>query len=109
MKVGKLDSRYFPLLLDVIDQSIFTIDRNGKITSFNAAAEKLTGYVEDEVIGRRCSEIFQTELCGSGCPLQQTIQDGHRVIDRRVRIRCKDGHTAPISLSTAVRRLIISS
>jgi len=49
--MSQLDSRYFPLLLDVIDQSIFSIDKNGVITFFNHAAEELTGYRAGEIIG----------------------------------------------------------
>ncbi len=101
MKTGKLDSKFFPLLLDVIDQSIFTVNREGHITSFNRAAEKLTGHLEGEVIGRRCSEVFQTTLCDTDCPLLKTIQEGQRVIDRQVRIKAKDGRSIPVSVSTA--------
>ena len=101
MTVGRLDNKFFPLLLDVIDQSIFTVDRKGHITSFNRAAEKLTGYYANEVIGRKCSEIFQTSLCDTACPLLRTIQDGERVLDRRVRIQVKDGRSIPVSVSTA--------
>ena len=101
MTTGKLDSKFFPLLLDVIDQSIFTVNRDGKLTSFNRAAERLTGYQEAEVIGRRCSEIFQTSLCETDCPLLRTIHEGQRVIDRQVRIKANDGRSIPVSVSTA--------
>ena len=57
MKTSKLDSKFFPLLLDVIDQSIFTVNRKGKITSFNRAAEKITGIRREDAIGHRCSEV----------------------------------------------------
>jgi PAS domain S-box-containing protein len=100
--VKELDSRYFPLLLDVIDQSIFSIDKDGVITFFNHAAEELTGYRAGEIVGRRCADIFRTELCTSGCPLQRTLESGQRVIDRRVRITAKDGRSIPVSVSTAI-------
>ncbi len=101
MTTARLDNKFFPLLLDVIDQSIFTVNRNGKITSFNQAAVKLTGYPEEEVIGRKCSEVFQTTLCETDCPLLKTIQEGQRVIDRKVRIKAKDGRSIPVAVSTA--------
>jgi PAS domain S-box-containing protein len=99
---GQLDDRYFPLLLDVIDQCIFTIDPGGRITSFNRAAEELTGYTADEVMGHLCADIFRTEVCESGCPLRRTIRSGERMVDRRVRIRVKDGHSLPVSVTTAL-------
>jgi len=100
--MAQLDSRFFPLLLDVIDQSIFTIDPDGVISFFNRAAEELTGYQAGEIIGKRCADIFRTELCTGGCPLRRTIQSGQRVIDRRVRITARDGRSIPVSVSTAL-------
>jgi PAS domain S-box-containing protein len=100
--MGHLDSRYFPILLDVIDQSIFTIDKDGLITVFNRAAEKITGYSANDVIGKKCSDVFRTQLCSSDCPLQKTMISGRRVLDRRVRIKTKDGRFLPVSVSTAV-------
>jgi PAS domain S-box-containing protein len=102
MSGSQLDSRYFPLLLDVIDQSIFTIDKNGSITFFNRAAEELTGYKAGEILGKQCSDVFRTELCDRGCPLRQTIRSGHRAVGRRVPIRVKDGRFIPVSVTTAL-------
>ncbi len=101
MSTGKLDNKFFPLLLDVIDQAIFTVNPEGRITSFNRAAQRLTGHAADEIIGRRCSGVFQTTLCDTDCPLLRTIRQGQRVIDRQVRIRARDGRSIPVSVSTA--------
>ena len=101
-RVGRLDARYFPLLLDVIDQSIFTVDRSGVITSFNRSAETTTGYTADEVIGKQCRTVFRTDLCGDACPLRRTLESGQKIVDRRVRIRTKDGRSLPVSVTTAV-------
>ncbi|HQF26378.1 MAG TPA: PAS domain-containing protein, partial [Polyangiaceae bacterium] len=62
-RVGKLDPRYFPLLLDVIDQGVFTVDPNGIITSFNRSAETTTGFSPEEAIGRPCREVLRSDLC----------------------------------------------
>ncbi|MBN1653148.1 MAG: sigma 54-interacting transcriptional regulator [Deltaproteobacteria bacterium] len=99
--MGQLDNRYFPILLDVIDQSIFTIDKDGLITVFNRAAEEITGYRATDVIGKKCSDVFRTELCTSDCPLRKTMMSGRRVLDRRVRIKTKDGRFLPVAVSTA--------
>ncbi|MCU0693041.1 MAG: sigma 54-interacting transcriptional regulator [Polyangiaceae bacterium] len=100
--MGKLDARYFPLLFDVIDQSIFTVDRAGVITSFNHAAEVTTGYTANEVIGKECREVLRSDLCDQACPLRRTLESGRKVVDRRVRIKTKDGRSLPVSVTTAV-------
>lgn len=100
--MGKLDARYFPLLLDVIDQSVFTVDRDGVITSFNRSAEQTTGYEAEEVIGRRCRDVLRSDLCDQACPLRRTLESGKRLVDRRVRIKTKDGRLLPVAVTTAV-------
>lgn len=96
-----LDIRYFPLVLDVVDQGIFTVDPGGHITSFNKAAELITGYNAAEVLGRECSSVFRTDLCSTVCPLRQSIASRARLRNREVRISTKDGRSIPISISTA--------
>ncbi len=96
-----LDARYFPLVLDVVDQGIFTVDPEGHITSFNKAAEIITGYSTAEVLGRECSSVFRTNLCSTVCPLRQSIASRARLRNREVRISTKDGRSIPISISTA--------
>ena len=76
MDQKRLDSLYFPLVLDVVDQGIFTVDPSGLITSFNKAAERITGFREEEVLGRRCDSIFRTNLCKTVCPLRRSIATG---------------------------------
>jgi PAS domain S-box-containing protein len=98
---SKLDIRYFPLVLDVVDQGIFTVDRDGGITSFNRGAEEITGYGEAEVLGLQCSAVFRTDLCDTVCPLRCSIASRARIRNREVRIQTKDGRRIPIALSTA--------
>ncbi len=41
-----------------ISDGLLTVDSNGIVTSFNKAAEKITGYSSERVINRNCSVIF---------------------------------------------------
>ncbi len=96
-----LDPRYFPLILDVLDQGLFTVDGNTCITSFNQAAERITGYAADEVIGIRCAEVFRTDLCDQVCPLRLSIASRRPTRNREINIKSRDGRAIPISVSTA--------
>jgi len=97
----KIDSRFLPLVLDVVNHGIFTVDKEGNITSFNQAAEKITGYREREVLGRQCSEVFRTLLCNTECPLKRSIHSRDRMRSREVVIKTKHGRSIPIAVSTA--------
>jgi PAS domain S-box-containing protein len=96
-----LACQYFPLILDVLDQGVFTIDREGRVTSFNRAAEAITGYPAAEALGQPCSAVFRSDLCGKACPLQGTIRSGQQQRDRHVSIRTRDGASLPIAVTTS--------
>jgi len=96
-----IDHRYVPLILDAIEQGVFTVDESTRITSFNRAAEVITGYRSEEAIGRSCAEIFRTDLCDGICPLKQSMGERESVARRRVRIQTRDGRSVPILVSTS--------
>ncbi len=95
------DHRYVPLILDAIDQGIFTVDESTRITSFNRGAELITGYCPEEAIGRQCSEIFRTDLCDGICPLKQSMGERESIGRQQVRIQTRDGRSVPILVSTS--------
>jgi PAS domain S-box-containing protein len=96
-----LDPRYFPLILDVLDQGIFTVDANTCISSFNQAAERITGYAADEVIGTRCADVFRSDHCHQVCPLRLSIASRRPTRNHEIHIKARDGRAVPISVSTS--------
>ena len=96
-----LDARFFPLIFDSISHGIFTIDAQGRITSFNRMAEQLTGYGRHEVLGQTCSSVFRADICAHDCPLKRSIHTFERTEDREVKIHTRDGGLRPIAISTA--------
>lgn len=89
------------LILDNITDGVFTIDRSGRITSFNRAAERITGYSAKEAIGKKCHEIFQSSLCGVQCALTQSIDTGRTNVRSPVFIKHKNGQIIPIRIATS--------
>ena len=55
------------LVLDSLAEGIIVHDLQRRITYFNRAAEAITGYDRDEVVGRDCHEIFPGGFCGGKC------------------------------------------
>jgi PAS domain S-box-containing protein len=98
------DPRYGQLIFEHVPHAIFTVDHRGRITSFNRAAESLTGWTAAEATGRLCSEVFQSNHCRDHCFLFQSIEDGEAHRDCKVRIVRKDGSERPVAVSTAALR-----
>jgi len=62
-----LDRNNLELLLDNLRDGIIAHDTKRKIIFFNRAAEKITGYSKQEVVGKDCHDIFDAPFCGERC------------------------------------------
>jgi PAS domain S-box-containing protein len=91
-------------ILESISDGVFTVDMQWRITSFNRAAEEITGVPRHEAIGRHCADVFRSSMCGAACALQQTLRTGKPIIGQSGYIIDADGNRIPISISTAVLR-----
>ncbi len=82
------------------------VDNNGTILLFNRAAEEITGYRKEEVIGRACT-LFHCDPCviadesGDGNP--RNAQPG-AVHDRKCRITSGDGRSVLLLKNSVVLR-----
>ncbi len=105
-KQGKTEPILAPTeaILESISDGVFTVDSEWRVTSFNRAAEAITGVPRQEAIGRFCSEVFRSSMCGVDCALQQTLKTGKPVIGKSAYIIDSEGERIPISISTAVLR-----
>jgi PAS domain S-box-containing protein len=92
------------IILDSIADGVFTVDQGFLITSFNKAAEEITGVPREEAQGRPCWEVFRADICETECALKETIRTGIPMINRRISILRSDGNPVPISISTALLR-----
>ncbi|MFH1372195.1 MAG: sigma 54-interacting transcriptional regulator [bacterium] len=97
------DLRFFKVILSSIADGVFTVDSKRIITSFNPAAERITGITASKAIGRHCSDVFHSDIC-ENCLLEQTLRTGVEAIDRPVSIIDSRGEKVPVSISTAVLR-----
>jgi PAS domain S-box-containing protein len=98
------DLRFFQVILSSIADGVFTVDSERNITSFNPAAEKITGMPANKALGKKCYEVFHSDICESGCVLEKTLKTGMEAIDQPVNIINSRGERIPISISTAVLR-----
>lgn len=94
------------LLMDVLFDGIYYVDLERKITQWNKAAERISGFSKAEVIGAYCSDNLLRhiddeghELCLNGCPLTATLLDG-QMREGNVYLHHKRGHRVPVSIRT---------
>jgi len=98
----KLNKNSYDPILDSIADGVFTVDTDWRITSFNKAAEKITGVLRDEAVGSRCYEVFHAEICEQECLLKKTMKSGRPCVNKLVHIISRSGAQIPITVSTAL-------
>lgn len=61
-------------MFDDLHVGVFTVDSDRRLTSFNRAAELLTGYKEKDVIGKYCYQVFSNKLCYGECKFHEAVE-----------------------------------
>jgi PAS domain S-box-containing protein len=97
-----MDKELTKLILNSINEGVFTVDQNCIITSFNKSAEKITGFKASEAIGQHCFDIFRTEVCHRQCALKDTLKTHNPIENTRVTIITRNGKELPISVTTTM-------
>ncbi len=89
-------------VLDSIFDGVYIVDRERRIIFWNRAAEEMTGYRKQEVMGRCCHDSMLnhidehgTMLCFTACPLARSIQTGES-IRAKVYPTHKEGRRFPV-------------
>lgn len=101
------DRAFLRAAIEHASEAVYFVDRERRITYWNAAAAALTGFSAAEVVGHRCLEGLLRhvdaeghQLCHSLCPLQATMTDG-RTRECRVFFHHVDGHRHPVWVTAA--------
>ncbi len=94
-------------VLDHLFEGVYYVDRERKILLWNRAAERLTGFSSEEVLGRHCFDAVLRHvsaegklLCFTGCPLQATLNDGQER-ETEIFLHHKKGHRVPVHVRVA--------
>ena len=90
------------IILDSINEGVFTVDCDWRITAFNRAAERITGIPRDEAIGKSCHDVFHADICEKDCALRQTFKAGKPVVNAAAHIINIEGCRVPVRLSAAI-------
>jgi PAS domain S-box-containing protein len=66
---------YLDKVFNTLNEAVFVYDQNMEIKYFNAAAEKITGHLSKDVLGKKCTTLFDKSLCLNNCDLCMTVKD----------------------------------
>ncbi len=91
----------FVEILNRIPDGLFTTDHEWRITYFNPAAEKITGFSAYDAVGMYCKDVFKNSICESDCALKRAVSEGRDVHNREYEIRNIEGKKIPIICSTS--------
>ncbi len=93
------ESENIHLLLDSLSDGVFTVSRQGRITSWNRAMEIITGHRKEDVLNGPCSILNLSSCSGGFCPENPSdceVFSKGEVISKECLLRHKDGHDVPI-------------
>ena len=98
------DSLFHKYILDNLYDGVYAVTPERTIIYWNNGAERISGYSQAEVTGKRCMDNILIHVDGEGlnlcqtqCPLSQTMKDG-KLREHEVFLHHKDGHRVPILL-----------
>ncbi len=94
----------FVEILNRIPDGLFTTDHEWRITYFNPAAEKITGFSAYDAVGMYCKDVFKNSICESDCALKHAGAEGRDIHNREYEITSIEGKKIPIICSTSAFR-----
>jgi two-component system response regulator HydG len=101
------DPQYLPEVFETMRDGLMMVDNEGYIRLFNRAAEEITGYHKEEVIGKKCA-IFDCDECvllnKSGGQKDSQLQKFGAVYNKECRIRSSDGRSVRLLKNVIVLR-----
>jgi PAS domain S-box-containing protein len=93
-QLRRSEERFRLLVEGVKDYAIFMLDRDGRVASWNAGAQRMKGYTAQEIIGRHFSVFYPKEALDKKWPEQELAmaREHGRFEDEGQRVR-KNGST----------------
>lgn len=90
----------FEFVVNSISEGVFTVDKELNITTFNKAAEKITGFDRGYAVGKKCYQLLKgSHCCGNSCLMNEALQKGERGYSADVVITSREGTSIPVEIS----------
>lgn len=102
-----LSEDWSDLLLESLADGVFTLDHDGRITTWNRAMARISGYSSEDAVGHACSMLGFSRCMGRSCPsnLRECDIFKHGAVDgRECMLRHKKGYDVPVLKSARTIR-----
>jgi diguanylate cyclase (GGDEF)-like protein/PAS domain S-box-containing protein len=100
------EKNFYQDVLKNLYDGLYFVDKNRRITFWNDAAARITGFTAEEVLGRSCQDNILVHVdedgnnvCCDVCPLLDTMKTGSAK-ESQLYLHHKDGHRVPVSVRT---------
>ena len=90
------DDRRLKIILDNLDIGVLTVDCSGHVSFFNTMAEKITGFMRKEILGKSCATLFGKDTFDDVFLLTETISDGRPRSNKEEEIITHEGQVIQI-------------
>jgi PAS domain S-box-containing protein len=87
-------------LVHLID-GVMVLDSKGAVVAFSEGAERITGFMASEIVGKTCHEVFRSNTCEIACPAKRTFETGVVLSNCRCHIFTRDGDEIEIAVNTS--------
>ncbi len=97
--------RFISRIIDSMADGVFTMDAGGRISSWNPAMERISGYTAREALGRTCALLQCSRCFGENCPADikkcRILELGQSEA-KTCRLRHKNGHDVEVIKNASV-------
>jgi PAS domain S-box-containing protein len=106
LRESEQQSRWLAAIVESSDDAIVSKDLDGIITSWNKGAERIFGYLAEEVIGKSITILIPPDRHAEEPVILERIRRGERVEHYETVRQCKHGRLIDISLTVSPVRNI---
>jgi len=91
------------------NEALFVADEKGRIEYWSEGAERLVGYSENEVLGKRCYSVLcgrrnGRPWCQPDCAIRRSVRRGALPSHVQLEVRPRSGRRIPVSAAFLVRK-----
>ena len=100
-RMAERATRRLVSIVESSDDAIVSKDLNGVIATWNRGAERLFGYLAEEIIGKPIMILIPPDRHAEEAGILERIQRGERIDHFETVRRCKDGSLVTVSLTVS--------